>query len=249
MTSLAFSPTPVSASTSPAARGVYGPPSAVAGSSYGVPPTNPVPGSVPTVSATFVTDLTEASRLAAKAVEMLATVPQDDRGSQYTKDLRIRIFKTDMAAQKRLERQFDAMGNDAGVLSELRRADAYLEDANWQLAKKPSPDGRFNGVDVPGAMRDMSEGARIIAEVLRSAGGVPTEPSVPASPAPAPVPGSGTSVPPTTPPAPPTTPPAPPTTPPVPPTTPNGDPGQVDPDYPTDDEFPTDSDILAGGDS
>ena len=56
-------------------------------------------------------------------------------------------------SQKRLEKQL-AETNPEAVVSELRKADAYLEDANWQLAKKPSPDGRFNGVDVPGAMRD-----------------------------------------------------------------------------------------------
>jgi hypothetical protein len=57
-----------------------------------------------------------------------------------------------MDAQQVLEQHFQ--GEDAAVTSALRTADAHLEDANWQLAKKPSPDGRFNGVDIPGALRD-----------------------------------------------------------------------------------------------
>jgi hypothetical protein len=180
------------------------------------------------VSSSFVVDLTEASRLAARAVDMLAGVPLEDRGDESTKDLRLRIYKTDMAAQSRIERQFDASGNGPAVISALRSADALLEDANWQLAKKPSPDGRFNGVDVPGAIRDMREGSRLLNELLRAAGGVPTEPS------------SGPTNPPAGPPAPPVTPPAP-----TQPTQPV--PGGGDDTYPGDDEFPTDDDIL--GDS
>ena len=45
------------------------------------------------------------------------------------------------------------------------RADAQLEDANWQLAKKPSPDGRFNGVDIPGAMRDTEAALATLGEL------------------------------------------------------------------------------------
>ncbi len=191
------------------------------------------------VSQSFVVDLTEASRLAARAVDMLARVPADDRGSAATKDLRIRIFKTDMAAQERLERQLRAAGNDSSVVSDLRHADALLEDANWQLAKKPSPDGRFNGVDIPGAAQDLRDGVEIINALLRAAGGRPTEPR------------TGTGLPPVNPPTttPPTTePPTVPTTP-VPPvqpptTTPPAGGGDVDPDYPGEDEFPTDDDIL-----
>ena len=197
------------------------------------------------VSQSFVVDLTEASRLAARAVDMLDRVPFDDTGSSATKDLRIRIFKTDLAAQERLERQFRAAGNDTGVVSDLRRADALLEDANWQLARKPSPDGRFNGVDIPGATQDLREGVRIINDLLRAAGGRPTEPRTGT--------GGGGSVPPVQPPSteppstePPTSP-LPPTQPPTTPAPPAG--GDVDPDYPGEDEFPTDDDILGRDDA
>jgi hypothetical protein len=190
------------------------------------------------ISSSLVVDLTEASRLATRASEMLADVPLADTGTADTKDLRIRIFKTNMAAQKRLEQQM-SLGNPDAVLSDLRRADAHLEDANWQLQNKPSPDGRFTGVDVPGAVRDTAEGARIIEELLRSAGGHPSTPGTPPPVQPPTLPPSEPD--PGTPPAPPTTPPAtPPVTPPT--TTP------PDSDYPGEDEFPTDSDILAGGD-
>ena len=165
------------------------------------PPTTP-PATTPLagVSADFVVDLTEASRLAAKATELLGTVPLSDTGSEGTKDLRVRVFKTNMAVQKRLEEQI-AAGNPDAVLSELRKADAYLEDANWQLAKKPSPDGRFNGVDIPGAVRDTAEGARIIDELLRAAGGQPSTPNVPPPIDPPTGPGGPPPLPPVTPPS------------------------------------------------
>lgn len=205
------------------------------------------PGSTLTgVSTNFVVDLTESSRLAAKAVEMLGTVPLDDVGSDATKDIRIRVFKTNVAVQKRLEKQLNETNPEAAV-SELRKADAYLEDANWQLARKPSPDGRFSGVDIPGAVRDTAEGARIIDELLRAAGGQPTAPNVPppVNPpsGPPPLPG-GPSFPPPAPGGGGGTEPDLPTAPPSGPTPPAG--GTPDPDYPGEDEFPKDEDILKG---
>ena len=50
----------------------------------------------------------------------------------------------------------------------LSAADASLEDANWQLAKKPSPDGRFNGVDVPGAVSDTQHAVELLNGLLTS---------------------------------------------------------------------------------
>ncbi len=255
------SPSPVQ--VSPVGVPPAGPPTAPP-----TPPTLPPTTTLTGVSANFVVDLTESSRLAAKAVEMLGTVPLDDTGSEATKDIRIRVFKTNLAVQKRLEKQL-AETNPEAVVSELRKADAYLEDANWQLAKKPSPDGRFNGVDVPGAVRDTAEGARIINELLAAAGGTPSTPvtpppvdpptgppngppdppvhppSGPTPPSWPPVPGGGGDEP-NLPPVPPTDPDLPPA-PPSGPTPPNG--GTPDPDYPGEDEFPKDEDILTGGDS
>ena len=205
-----------------------------------IAPPTPLSG----ISSTLVVDLTEASRLVSRAVEMLATVPRDDTGSDTTKDLRIRIFKTNMATQLRLERQI-GVTTSPEVLSTLRSADAYLEDANWQLAKKPSPDGRFNGVDVPGAVRDTAEGARLIDQLLRAAVGTPTlPPGMPTPPTPSAPP---LPVPPTPAPVVPT-PPAPPTgTPSVPPVTPPSVPETPDSDYPGEDEFPKDDEIRNGG--
>jgi hypothetical protein len=227
----------------------------------GAPPTAPTRPPLTGISSSLVVDLTEASRLVSRGAEMLDTVPRDDVGAESTKDLRIRIFKTNMAAQKRIEKQLT--GNPEAVVSELRRADAYLEDANWQLAKKPSPDGRFNGVDIPGAIRDTAEGARVLNELLLAAGGAP---STPTTPPPGGPPSAPPGVPPTPPPSvppstPPSTPPAPwptpgnggdepgrpPSTPPGVPTTPPPGNGGGD-DYPGEDEFPKDGDTRTGGD-
>jgi hypothetical protein len=219
------------------------------GASSSLPPTSASPRT--DVSSTCVVDITEAARLATSASDLLATVPRDDIGSEATKDLRIRVYKTNMAAQSRIQKQFDA-NNPADVVSALRTADASLEDANWQLAKKPSPDGRFNGVDVPGAVRDTATGVELLDKLLASAGGVPSSPS-PVDP---PVPGDGgggggvpvdpPGVPPTSPvpPAPPAPPdePTPPSAP-TPPSTPTqpSTPTPPDSDYPGEDEFPKDT--------
>jgi hypothetical protein len=243
-----ISPSPVPAPIHPVPPSAGGAPGGVPSFGPPNPPTTP-PGGMAGVAANFVVDLTESSRLVARAVELLDTVPRSDTGAESTKDLRIRIFKTNLAAQARLERQL-AAGNPQSVVSELRRADAHLEDANWQLAKKPSPDGRFTGVDIPGAIRDTAEGARIIDELLRAAGGTPSTPATPPPvgppvdpPAgPPPGPPTGPSFPPPGEPEPPTTPNVPPPGPGEPqPPTPGG--GSPDPDYPGEDEFPTDDEI------
>lgn len=213
------------------------PPTPPPGGPVGPPPPPSAPPSG--VSTSLVVDLTEASRLANRAVEMLAEIPVSDTGSDATKESRIRVYKTNMAAQSRIERQIDAAGNAVDVLSGLRRADAHLEDANWQLAKKPSPDGRFTGVDIPGAVRDTREGARLLDELLRAASGAPATPVTP--PAPGVPPPSGPTLPP---PSGPTLPPPTTTPPPTPPAVPGT--GTPDGDYPGDDEFPRDDGTPAG---
>lgn len=240
---ITLAPLPVSAP--PVQRIVPAP--RAGGEPIGVPPSGPpspptAPPSAPIggISTSLVVDLTEASRLASRAVEMLDTLPKDDVGLESTKDLRIRIFKTNLAVQSRLERQFDAR-NSAEVLSRLHTADASLEDANWQLAKKPSPDGRFDGVDVPGAIRDTREGVRILNELLHAAGGVPTFPGAPPVGPPTgvptgPPPTSGPSLPPPSGPVDPDPSPAPATPPTAPPAPPTG----TDDGYPGEDEFPKD---------
>lgn len=104
-----------------------------------------------------------AALLARQSLDTIRSLPLDDRGSDATKQARIAAFHLNMAAQAQLEPLFTTTTPD--VISKLRTADAYLEDANWQLAKKPSPDGRFTGVDIPGARRD-TEAAIALLEQL-----------------------------------------------------------------------------------
>ncbi|MCW2949181.1 MAG: hypothetical protein JWN41_194 [Thermoleophilia bacterium] len=131
----------------------------------------PSPGPSPTpappggASQSLVVDVTEAVRLAKKSADIITSLPQNDTGSDATKSDRIAAYKTNLASQSRIERQFDS-GLASGVVSVLREADASLEDANWQLAKKPSPDGRFNGVDVPGALRDTTHAVDLLQHLL-----------------------------------------------------------------------------------
>jgi hypothetical protein len=112
------------------------------------PPQPPVPGTPSQLG----TDAARAADLVRQSIDRIRTVPTDDRGSDSTKQARIDAYHLNLQAQEVLQGHFQ--GEDAAVTSQLRTADAHLEDANWQLAKKPSPDGRFNGVDIPGALRD-----------------------------------------------------------------------------------------------
>jgi hypothetical protein len=97
-------------------------------------------------------DAQRAADLVRQSIAQIQTVPTNDHGDASSKDARLAAYHLNMDAQQVLEQHFQ--GEDAAVTSALRTADAHLEDANWQLAKKPSPDGRFNGVDIPGALRD-----------------------------------------------------------------------------------------------
>lgn len=124
-----------------------------------VDPPNPGGG-----ASSMLLDVTEGLRLAKESARIIQTLPVDDTGSESTKDVRIKAYKTNLAAQARLEQQFGT--SDAAALSTLRTADASLEDANWQLAKKPSPDGRFTGVDVPGALADTQRAVDLLDQLL-----------------------------------------------------------------------------------
>jgi hypothetical protein len=112
-----------------------------------VPPAPPVPG-----TSNASADAQRASDLIRQSIEQIQTVPVSDHGDESTKAARIAAYHLNLQAQQALETQFT--NSDASVVSTFRTADAHLEDANWQLAKKPSPDGRFTGVDIPGALRD-----------------------------------------------------------------------------------------------
>lgn len=97
-------------------------------------------------------DLKQAAKLIKQSYETIQTVPSDDFGDEGTKQARLSAFHVNRAAQDLIEQYFDSASPD--VASALHTVDADLEDAAWQLARKPSPDGRFNGVDIPGALAD-----------------------------------------------------------------------------------------------
>lgn len=125
------------------------------------PPVDPAPAPAP--GRDMLSSVTEGLRLSKEAARIIQSIPADDKGDASTKDARIKAFNTNMAAQKAIEAQFGA--TDDATVSTLRNADAALEDANWQLAKKPSPDGRFNGVDVPGALADTQRAVDLLEEL------------------------------------------------------------------------------------
>ena len=130
------------------------------------PPTPGVPAPPTPGSGEVVRDAAEAAKLVRRSLETIRQLPTDDAGTAGTKDARIAAYNLNMDAQKLIEPYFNA--GDEFVTSQLRSADASLEDANWQLAKKPSPDGRFNGVDIAGAQRD-TDAAAVTLEKLVSA--------------------------------------------------------------------------------
>ncbi|MCW2921098.1 MAG: hypothetical protein JWL76_972 [Thermoleophilia bacterium] len=143
---------------------------------YGSNPTPPAPPVTPPAppvtppsnggSGEVIRDAAQAAKLVRRSLETIRQLPTEDTGTAGTKDARIAAYNLNMDAQKLIEPYFNA--GDEFVTSQLRSADASLEDANWQLAKKPSPDGRFNGVDIPGAQRD-TDAAAVTLEKLVSA--------------------------------------------------------------------------------
>jgi len=127
-----------------------------------IPPvTPPAPG-----EPSYIADVRHAAELVNQSLAAIRQIPEGDTGDASTKDARIGAFKINKEAQLLLEGHFhDA---DQNLVSELRHADASLEDASWQLAKKPSEDGRFNGVDIPGAARDTAAAADILGALIAS---------------------------------------------------------------------------------
>jgi hypothetical protein len=99
-----------------------------------------------------VADASRAAELVRRSIDTIRTLPINDRGSESTKATRLAAYDMNMQAQRLIEPHFN--GSDQWFGSQLRSADRLLTDANWQLARTPSPDGRFNGVDVRGALRD-----------------------------------------------------------------------------------------------
>jgi hypothetical protein len=133
------------------------------------PPTTPpaTPPATTPISPALASDLHRAIDLIGRSVTLIHTVPASDRGEESSKQARIDAYHANMDAQHALEPHF--AGESAAVTSTLRSADAHLEDANWQLAKKPSPDGRFTGVDVPGALRDSQAAVDLLTKLVAGA--------------------------------------------------------------------------------
>ncbi len=124
---------------------------------------------VPNPGTGGVTDAARAARdLVSRSLDVIRSIPADDRGSSATKQARLDAFGFNKQAQELLEPHFGT--NDPQLQSQLRTADAHLEDAAWQLAKKPSPDGRFNGVDIPGATRDTEAALDVLGELAAIGG-------------------------------------------------------------------------------
>jgi hypothetical protein len=115
-------------------------------------------------------DASRAAQLVRRSIDTIRTLPLDDRGSESTKATRLEAYNMNMAAQRLIEPHFN--GSNQWMGSQLRSVDTLLTDANWQLARKPSPDGRFNGVDVRGALRD-SQSALDVLERLTFNEGMP----------------------------------------------------------------------------
>lgn len=99
-------------------------------------------------------------------IEQFGEGPLDDAAEASTKDARIGAFRLNKDGQERLARYVDDPSLvEPEVSSLIHQADARLEDAGWQLARKPSPDGRFNGIDLPGALRDTVEAAATLRRI------------------------------------------------------------------------------------
>lgn len=123
------------------------------------------PAAAPPDSA-LIAGLTEADRLLDKDLKILKTIPADKATDGAYTPVRKQVYDTNMAAQQQLEQQFQRPGIDPDAVSHMRRADANLEDANWQVVPKVSPDGRFHGIDIPGAIASTTEAKQIVSSYL-----------------------------------------------------------------------------------
>ncbi len=118
------------------------------------PAPTPSPSPTPGVDPVVARDVRRALEFLAKSEGSLASIPLDAQEAETWLPTRKSARQDNLDAQKLLEDRFLAAGTPQSVVSTLRRADATLEDVTWQIVGKPSPDGRFNGVDIPGAIRD-----------------------------------------------------------------------------------------------
>jgi hypothetical protein len=93
--------------------------------------------------------------------------PFDEAMLASTKDARVGVKNVSLEAQARIEPYIaEGAGTEPAVFSKLKQADANLEDSNWQLAKNPSPDGRFNGLDLQGSLGDAVRAQTLLRELV-----------------------------------------------------------------------------------
>jgi hypothetical protein len=133
-------------------------------------PPAPKPPKPWTPDGALLRDVSEAVRLLGIGVETLQTIdPQAAKANPADPAIKVarkKVYDCNMTAQGHIETQFQRDDAPAALVTTLRQADAFLEDANWQVVPKPSPDGRFNGIDIPGATRDTKKAARILGDLL-----------------------------------------------------------------------------------
>jgi hypothetical protein len=119
-------------------------------------------------------DIGTAGRRVDEAIERIQSLiaqhgegPFDEATMAATKDARIGVKNVSLEAQARIQPYIaDGAGTEPSVFSKLKQADANLEDSNWQLAKKPSPDGRFNGLDLKGSLGDAVRAQTLLRELV-----------------------------------------------------------------------------------
>jgi hypothetical protein len=83
-----------------------------------------------------------------------------------TKDARLGAKHLNEEAQGRLQSHFDDADLQPAIESRLHLADGALEDSNWQLAKNPSPDGRFAGLDLAGSRNSLQSAMAVLSELV-----------------------------------------------------------------------------------
>ncbi len=114
------------------------------------------------VAKILTTALGAADSRIGRSIGQLLSVAKGSEASEPFMSFRKEARTLNLAAQEQLETLFTRKGVPKAVVSALRSADASLEDATWQIVGKPSPDGRFNGVDIPGAIRDTRDAIKLL---------------------------------------------------------------------------------------
>jgi len=132
------------------------------------PAPTPTPAPAPGRDPVLVRDVQAAIKLLGTSVGSLVSIPNDAAEAAQWLPTRKSARQDNLDAQKLLEDQFLKPSTPKDVVSTLRRADATLEDVTWQIVGKPSPDGRFNGVDLPGAISDTRAAVALLEQLVEA---------------------------------------------------------------------------------